>query len=94
MDSYNSTFGAIGQSSSANGDVCDAIISGTFVGTVALEVQDATGNWVEVDSWTAPAKSLNNEAAFARKWRLNCTAYTSGTVDYELSAGRSRDLKR
>ncbi|MCP4108325.1 MAG: hypothetical protein GY749_22745 [Desulfobacteraceae bacterium] len=93
MESYNSTFTATGQSSVANGDICDVILSGTFVGTVDFEVQDAVGNWVSYDSWTTPAQSLNNEAAFARNWRLNCTSYTSGDIGYELSAGRSRELK-
>ncbi|MCP4072303.1 MAG: hypothetical protein GY742_11270 [Hyphomicrobiales bacterium] len=93
MHSYNATFSGAGQSFSANGDSCDIILSGTFVGTVALQAQDASGNWVTVNSWTAPAISLNNEAAFARNWRLDCTTYTSGTINYEISAGRARDLK-
>ncbi len=93
MHSHNSTFTAIGQSAAANGDSCDIILSGTFVGTVALQAQDATGNWVTIDSWTAEAISLNNEAAFARNWRLDCSAYNSGTITYEISAGRVRDLK-
>jgi len=93
MHSHNSTFTATGQSAEANGDSCDIILSGTFVGTVALQAQDATGNWVTVNSWTAQAISLNIKAAFARNWRLDCTAYTSGTIAYEISAGRVRDLK-
>ncbi len=93
MHSYNATFSATGQSSDANGDSCDIVLSGTFVGTVALQAQDASGNWVTIDSWTAPAISLNNEAAFARNWRLNCTAFISGAINYEISAGRVRDLK-
>ena len=93
MDTHTNTFEATGQSSTAYGGVCDAIISGTFVGTIKLEAEDPTGNWIEVGSWTDEIASLNNEAGFDRNWRLNCTDYTSGTINYELSAGKFRHLK-
>ena len=93
MQSINSNFSAIGSSSEVNGDNCDVLISGTFDGSVSLQVQDVSGNWLTLETWTAAGTSLDNKTAFARNWRLNCSALNSGSVDFEISAGKVRELK-
>ena len=89
------TFGATGQS-----DPVELIgpfnitLSGTFAATVKLERSFDAGV-----SWQVVSKNSNgDEAAYSApigikleewergvKYRLNCTAYTSGTVNYRLS---------
>lgn len=81
------SFTSTGQSAVVHGDNVDVLISGTFTASVTLQAEDAQGNWIDVpaQSHTAPAFA-NSVSAGARNWRLNCSAYTSGTAVYELSA--------
>lgn len=69
---------------------------GTFVGTVQLErsfdggttflpcAQDVTGTTA---AYTAPCSIVNNEPESGVYYRFNCTAFTSGTINYRLSGG-------
>ena len=69
-------------------------ISGTFSGTVKVERSfDAGANWhvCSRDSagteaaFTAPASIVLEEPEAGVLYRLNCTAYTSGTINYRIS---------
>ena len=89
------TFVATGQSSSftpAAGRAFNIEIRGTFVGTVQLERSLDGTNWAPITAagtqiylWTAPASENNQDGETGAQFRLNCTAYTSGTVTYRLS---------
>lgn len=99
MATISGTFAAAGQSATSYGHIADAILGGPFVGTVALEVAiaDAAGadKWVPIATATTPGMmTLPNGAigSASRKWRLNCTAFTSGPVFYQLSAALSEDI--
>lgn len=68
--------------------------SGTFVATVKLERSFDNGdNWFVCSSdsagteasWTAPFSVVAEEPSSGVLYRLNCTAYTSGTVTYRIS---------
>lgn len=69
-------------------------LAGTFVGTVQLErrftAQGGT-NWhpltvvgTQIGIWTAPCSEIFEEPQQGVDYRLNCTAYTSGTIQYRL----------
>lgn len=66
---------------------------GTFVGSVQLERSFDNGTtWLPLTAagtplyvWTAPASEVCEEPEAGVLYRLNCTAYTSGTVNYRLS---------
>ena len=68
-------------------------ISGTFVATVRLERSfDGGSTWHPCTrsdggarQWTAPISIVVREPEDGVEYRLNCTAFTSGTVDYRLS---------
>lgn len=69
---------------------------GTFVGTVELDRSfDAGSNWLPASldgtgttaSWTSAISVVANEPEAGVLYRLNCTAYTSGTINYRLSGG-------
>jgi len=68
------------------GKEAEVILTGTFVATVVPEVQDSEGSWAPVagESFTAPA-ARKLAMALTRPWRLTVTAYTSGTVGYEIA---------
>lgn len=69
-------------------------ISGTFVATVALQRSfdqgttwhtlstDATGTAAQ---FTVPVSLIANEPENGVYYRLSCTAFTSGSVDWRLS---------
>lgn len=67
---------------------------GTFVGTVKVQRSfDGGTTWIDVtDSnglvyeYTGPASFRIDEPEKSVLYRLNCTAYTSGTINYRLSA--------
>lgn len=62
----------------------DLSVWGTFSATIAIQRQEAGGNWGTIESITAPAeKVLTN--ALNMPFRINVTAYTSGTVNYRIS---------
>lgn len=56
------------------------------VGTVQLEMQTEAGDWLPAD--TAVTATMDNvkvaEPLAVRKFRWNCTAYTSGTIVCDL----------
>lgn len=66
---------------------------GTFVGTVQLERSFDNGTtWLpltaggtQIEKFTAPASESVDEFEVGVLYRLNCTAYTSGTINYRLS---------
>jgi hypothetical protein len=67
---------------------------GTFVGTVRLErTFDGGTTWLPVSSdpagdnlqWTAPFSGTWTEVEHTVGYRFNCTAYTSGTINYRGS---------
>ena len=58
-------------------------ISGTWVATIALQQSlDAGANWRTVESFIANIEV--NVRGAGGLFRLTTTAYTSGTVDYQL----------
>lgn len=82
----------IASRSTANGFSVSA--SGTFVATVQLERSFDNGdNWFVCSSdasgttasWSAPFSVVAEEPTPGVLYRLNCTAYTSGTVTYRIS---------
>ena len=74
------TFGATGVSEAKRFDEGVLSIGGTFVGTVELQRRIGQ-NWQTVESYTAAAeKEISNGSPV--QTRLECTAYTSGTVEY------------
>lgn len=69
-------------------------LSGTFVGTVRLRRSfDNGATWFPVSrdtagneaSYTAPASLVANEPENGVLYQLECTAFTSGTINYRLS---------
>jgi hypothetical protein len=68
-------------------------LRGTFVATVRLERSFDDGvTWDPLTAagtpmfvFTGPASEIQEEPEEGVLYRLNCTAYTSGTVDYRLS---------
>jgi hypothetical protein len=61
-------------------------VSGTFSATVDLERSyDAGSNWNVVKSYTTTAEENLDTPSDAFIYRLTCSAYTSGTVDYALA---------
>lgn len=62
----------------------DVSIGGTFVATIYIE-RYIGGDWRAIEAITSPAERyIENRKAYPI--RLNCIAYTSGTVDYALEA--------
>ena len=62
-------------------------IGGTFSATVALEIFNTQANaWQTVESYLVPSVKAVESVARGGRFRLNCSAYTSGTVSYELEA--------
>lgn len=68
-------------------------VRGTFVGTVQLERSFDGTNWFVASrdsagtaaAWTAPMSVVVEEPEAGVLYRLNCTAYTSGTITYRMS---------
>lgn len=75
------------------GAAFNVALYGTFVGTVLLEKSFDGTNWLPVYrgnsataiSYTAPASEVVCEPEDGVAYRLRCSAYTSGTVNYRLS---------
>jgi hypothetical protein len=56
-------------------------IQGTFVGTIALQRSFNGGtNWGTVDSYTTVTEKTIQRTSAVYQYRLECTAYTSGTA--------------
>ena len=81
------TFTATGQSSTVVlAKDFNLSLSGTFVATVAVQRSFDEGvTWKTVESYTDEIESIGFEPESGVNYRLNCTAYTSGTVTYRLS---------
>lgn len=81
--------GANAAKSVADFETAHLYVTGTFVGTVVAEVSGDGTNWAPAGAAvTAPAViALPASASMAR---LNCTAFTSGTIKSHL-AGRDSD---
>ncbi len=87
--------GAVGEITVKGGSLLDISIdfdtSTAFVGTIVLERRTLTGTdnapeWQAVESYTASTEKVA-QSAITRRYRLNCTIDTSGTAEYELTAG-------
>ncbi|HXA22761.1 MAG TPA: hypothetical protein VNW90_10700 [Acetobacteraceae bacterium] len=89
------TFGATGQSPAAIAyGSFNVSLWGTFVGSAQLErTFDGGTTWLPVSgntagavlAWTVPFSGTWTEVEHTVGYRLNCTAYTSGTVNYRIS---------
>jgi hypothetical protein len=97
LTAVTGTFTATGQSAtfvapSALSGEFNVSLSGTWAATVALQRSfDAGSTWVTVSkpdltdaSFTANASFSVKEPEPGVRYRLNCSAYTSGTVTYRL----------
>lgn len=61
-------------------------LSGTWVGTVLLERSfDGGTTWHTYATHTANVEDKVPESEEGVLYRLNCSAYTSGTINYRLS---------
>ena len=99
MATVTSSFAAVANSAPiAECTDIDVALNGTFVGSVQL--QTATPGASGADAWvavtgiaaqTAPGM-VSYHGGVPRKYRLACTAYTSGAILYELSGSRLEDL--
>lgn len=86
-------FGAIANGTPIdNADGADLVVSGSFVGTIVLQVAmpDAAGadTWVATSAGLTAPGIISQASVNGRKWRAACTAWTSGSIVYELSGGR------
>ena len=64
----------------------DFLVSGTFVGTVVVEVRESTrDNWAPACESTTPTVQ-RILLARAHNVRVRCSAYTSGAINYALEA--------
>jgi hypothetical protein len=72
-------------------DVSVDFDTNSFVGTILLERETATGaaniaEFQTVETYTASAEKVA-QSATTRRYQLNCTVAGSGTAEFELSAG-------
>ena len=67
---------------------------GTFVGTISVERSfDNGATWINCsrdtagtdNAFTAPTTQVLNEPENGVLYRVNCTAFTSGTINYRIS---------
>jgi hypothetical protein len=62
----------------------DLSIWGTFSATIAIQRQEAGGNWGTIETVDGPVeKVLTN--ALNMPFRINVTSYSSGTINYRIS---------
>lgn len=62
-------------------------IGGTFVGTVDLQIFNEQANeWQTIESYTTKTAKVIHTVAWGQQFRLICSAFTSGTIAYELDA--------
>jgi len=71
----------------ANVKACDFVVNGTFVGTWQFQAL-LNDEWVAIAEGTAGGQYLDVRFADARQVRFAVTAYTSGTLGFNL-AGRN-----
>lgn len=60
---------------------------GTFTATVNLEKSNDGTNWRTKKSYTAADEEIYDNVDQRSLFRLNCAAFTSGTVNYRIVAG-------
>ena len=61
-------------------------LSGFGSGTIQAQRSfDDGSTWVTVESFTSDVERLGKEPENKVLWRLNCSAYTSGTINYRIS---------
>lgn len=97
MTAVSGTFAATGQSTSfaapgALDGEFNVSLSGTWAGTVLLQRSfNAGSTWITVSKPDLTDASFTTNVSFSVKepepgvlYRLNCSAYTSGTVTYRL----------
>lgn len=77
------TFGGTGSSSSIVATAIDVSLSGAASATVAIKRKLDGTNWVTVESITGDGERVV-ENATGCPMKLECTAYTSGTVTYTM----------
>ena len=84
---YSADYGSLATSATSNpvdGVKANVLLSGTWVGTVSLEVF-SQNIWVATGkTWTANIMEVIDSAS-PQRWRLNFTR-TSGTLVYDLQA--------
>jgi len=88
MAKITGTFAATGQSARLNGskDGLTLVLADFGVGTIALEASwDGGATWEPYSSYTADTGAVVDSKSDEIVWRLNCTAYTSGTLKYCLA---------
>ncbi|MEP3276839.1 MAG: hypothetical protein ABJN26_16050 [Stappiaceae bacterium] len=73
-------FTATGTSPEVQATEIDLSVSGTFVGSIAVQ-RKIGDSWRTVEEITAANERVFKNAQ-ARGFRLECTAHTSGTIDY------------
>ena len=60
-------------------------VRGTFSGTIQLQRYfDDLGTWGSVNEWTEPGEKMLEECEDEVEYRFECTAFTSGTINYRL----------
>jgi hypothetical protein len=79
MAELSGTFTATGTSNEITVNNAPISITGTFVATIELQRKDGS-NWVDVKEYTS--ESVENIEGRGSVYRFNCSAYTSGTVNY------------
>lgn len=89
MASVSSTFTALGVSSTLfvkNGEKCRLAITGTWVGTVKIQESNNGGqSYRTIETLTANFAQDLASTPYDRLIRLECTAYTSGTITYSFA---------
>lgn len=85
MATVTGTFTGTGQSAVLRGTkTVDVSLSGAASATVAIQRRVGSA-WVTIESITGDGERVV-ENATALEMRLNCTAYTSGTVTYTMTS--------
>ena len=99
MSNVTGTFAATGQSAVFSPQGINPVsrpfnlsLWGTFAATVQLERSFDGATWLPLTAlgtavyvFTAPCSETAEETEMGVVYRLNCTSYTSGTVNYRLS---------
>ena len=97
MGTRNGSFAAVANdATTVGGSNVDLVVGGTFVGTIQLQVciPGAAGAalWVPVSAGLTAPGVITFQAGTGRQFRAACTAYTSGTAYYSLSAYSLEDM--
>lgn len=80
MTAISGTFTATGTSKEHAVFNAPISITGTFVATIQVQRNDGHDNWVTVQEYTS--EFVGNIVGNGSPYRINCSAYTSGTVNY------------